>query len=44
MSLTGRILVVVFLLLFLLFLQNFLHILPYLADSVFRAKAARTLP
>ena len=43
MSLTGRILVVVFLLLFLLFLQNFLHILPYLADSVFRARGSTAL-
>ena len=43
MILTCRILVVVSVLLFMLFLQNFLHILPYLADSVFRARGSTAL-
>ena len=40
---TERILVVIFVLLFLILLQNFLHILPYLADSVLRARGSTAL-
>ena len=43
MILSCRILMVVFVLLFMLFIQNFLHILPYLADSVFRARGSTAL-
>ena len=43
MTLTGKILIVVSTLLFMLFLENFLHILPYLADSVFRARGSTAL-